>query len=337
MRWVETVFMACILSLFSGCGPSERQGEVRNWMAENGKVKALSTTAMVNDLVKGVGGNLVDAHVLIIGELNPHSYQLVKGDDEKFNRAEVVFFNGLNLEHGPSLKKTLYENKNAYGLGDLIERDHPEKILKVKGETDPHIWMDVSLFAQAVPYIVEAFKAKDPKNGPLYEERGRLLKEELLKTHEDVKKTLSKIPPEKRYLVTSHDAFNYFARAYLAAESERESNLWQSRFQAPEGLAPDSQLSAVDIKAIIDHMQKYQIHVLFPESNVSQDSIRKIVDAGSERGMKLHIARCPLFADAMGPPGSLGDTYVKMVLHNANTIAKHLLDGEAAAKQKECD
>lgn len=327
--------MGC-LAFLTGCGQNERQGEVRRWMEPNGKIKVLSTTAMVNDLAKEVGGDLVDAHVLIIGELNPHSYQLVKGDDEKFNAADIIFFNGLNLEHGPSLKKTLYEKKNAYGLGDLIQIDHPSRILNVKNEVDPHIWMDVSLFSEAIPYIVKAYQEKDPKNGSVYEERGRLLKERLSQTHAEVKKNLAQVKPEKRYLVTSHDAFNYFARAYLADDSEQGGLSWQIRFQAPEGLAPDSQLSAIDIKAIIDHMMKHQIHVLFPESNVSQDSIRKIVDAGRERGMKLHIARCPLYADAMGPPGSSGDTYEKMMVYNAKTIAKHLQAGEADAEKQEC-
>jgi manganese/zinc/iron transport system substrate-binding protein len=132
---------------------------------------------------------------------------------------------------------------------------------------------------------------------------------------------LQGVPSNKRYLVTSHDAFNYFARAYLKDPEEKE---WHDRFQAPEGLAPESQLSVADIIAIIHHMKKYQIKVLFPESNVSRDSIRKIVDAGNENGMELKIATTPLYGDAMGKKGDDGDTYIKMILHNGKTISLYL-------------
>jgi len=306
----------------------DRQADVKRWMESSGKVKVLSTTAMIDSLVREVGGDNVDAHTLIIGELNPHTYQLVKGDDEKFMVADIIFFNGLNLEHGPSLKKTLSEKKNAHGLGNLIYQEHPELILKIDQELDPHIWMDVSLFAETIPHIVRALSEKDPEHKADYEKRGRGLSEKLGKIHEKIKAVLQEVPLEKRYLVTSHDAFSYFARAYLAPDQME----WQERVQAPEGLAPDSQLSLLDIKSVIDHLKRFNIEVIFPETNVSQDSIRKIVDAGKDNGMTIKIAGCPLFADAMGPPGSDGDTYEKMMLHNARTIADYLQGKE----EKEC-
>ena len=150
------------------------------------------------------------------------------------------------------------------------------------------------------------------------------LQEEMKEGHLQVIEIMHQVPSNKRYLVTSHDAFHYFARAYLADEGEKESEEWRKRFAAPEGLAPESQLSATDIKAIIDHLRTYQIQLIFPESNVSKDSIRKIVEAGRGHGVAVSIACCSLYGDAMGPPGSDGDTYLKMVLYNARTLSTHM-------------
>src|SRR5262249_26053191 len=109
-----------------------------------------------------------------------------------------------------------------------------------------------------------------------------------------------------------------------ASDDERGDGSWEKRFQAPEGLAPDSQLSVTDIQKIIEHLARYHIHIIFPESNVSKDSIRKIVGAAREKGQEVEIANVSLYGDAMGHPGSDGDTYLKMIRHNADVIASYL-------------
>ena len=131
---------------------------------------------------------------------------------------------------------------------------------------------------------------------------------------------MQKLPDSRRYLVTSHDAFNYFTKAYLANDGEREQNNWVERFAAPEGLAPESQISSKDIQDILDYLNKYQIQTIFFESNVSKSSIRKIVDSGQQKGINVKIAEKPLFADAMGGEGSGCETYLQMMEHNASSI-----------------
>lgn len=311
-------------AFFLGCSNQQHQETYRQWIEKNGKIKVLSTVAMVDDLVKQIGGDHVDSMTLIKGDLDPHSYQLVKGDDEKLSYADVIFYNGLGLEHGPSLHHYLMQNPKAVSLGDQIHKENPGLILCVNGQIDPHIWMDISIWAKNIPIIVKTLSELDPEHSSYYEQNGKELEKSLLDAHEQTYEIMHKIPSEKRFLVTSHDAFNYFARAYLANENELENNEWTKRFAAPEGLAPESQLSAVDIRTIIDHLHQHQIHLLFPESNVSKDSIKKIIQAGNEKGLNIQIACCPLYGDAMGPPGSDGDTYLKMILHNANTLATHL-------------
>lgn len=318
-----SVLITSLFILLSGCS-SSRKTETAEWFSENGKIKVLTTTAMIQDLVKRVGGDRVDAIALINGELDPHSYQLVKGDGEKIERADLIFANGLGLEHGPSLQHQLETNSKAVPLGNWIMAKEPELILLLNGQIDPHIWMDISIWKKTVPFIVEFLSVHDPKHSSYFKANGDLLMDEMEQVHREIRVKMQSIPAEYRYLVTSHDAFNYFTRTYLAEDNELLDHSWQKRFAAPEGLSPDSQLSAVHIKEILDHLKKYKIRLLFPESNVSKDSIRKIVSAGNEMGLDLIISDVPLYADAMGPPGSDGDTYLKMIEHNANTIAEQI-------------
>lgn len=319
-------YLSAIL-IISGCSSDQhqkRQADFQQWIQNNGKIKVLSTTAIIDDLVKQVGGEHIDSIALIQGELDPHSYQLVKGDDEKLAFAQLIFYNGLGLEHGPSLHTYLLKNPKSVALGDLVERQQPSLIVYVHGQRDPHFWMDIALFAKTVPFIVQALSRQDPAHAADYRVNGEKLQAEMEKVHQQVKEIMHQVPDPKRYLVTSHDAFNYFARAYLSEEREQESGEWEQRFAAPEGLAPESQLSTADIKAIIEHLKLYDIHLIFPESNVSRDSIRKIVQASREQGLDVEIACCPLYGDAMGPPGSEGDSYLKMILYNAKTLSTHM-------------
>lgn len=318
---MKTIFAALLLCVLVSCGTSDRSNHRQQWMEPGTKIKVLSTTAMIDDLVKAVGGDHIDGYVLIKGELDPHSYQLVKGDDELLGIADIIFFNGLGLEHGPSLQNYLLTNKKSIGLGNRIMNDYPDKIITIFGTTDPHIWMDISLWALGVPYIVEALSAKDPAHAEEYHRNGLHLMEQMAAAHVAVLDILQKVPQGKRYLVSSHDAFNYFTRAYLREDDEVN---WMERFSSPEGLAPESQISATDIREIINHLKKYDIKVIFPESNVSRDSIKKIVDAAREHKMDVRISQVSLYADAMGEPGSDGDTYLKMIDHNAKVIADEL-------------
>lgn len=300
----------CILS----CQASKNR--LSDWMKPDGKIKVLSTTAQIGDLVNEIGGDRVDGWILIRGDLDPHSYEIVKGDGEKLNRADHIFYNGLGLEHGASLSTQLKSSNKATAIGEKIRDAYPERILK-KGEVvDPHIWMDISLWSKGIDPIVQQLSAIDPEGATFYSERGAILLEKMEAAHTRVLSQLQQIPPAKRYLVTSHDAFHYFTRSYLAEPGEAN---WAERFAAPEGLAPEGQLNPRDIQKIIDYLQVKRVSVLFPESNVSRDSIRKIASAGKELGLEIQVCSEPLYGDAMS-----GLAYLEMMQRNAETIAKHL-------------
>ncbi len=319
MRWTRSIIGSLLLCTFLvGC----RGGETSQFDHGSNKLKVLSTIAMIDDLVGQIGGEEVDHIVLIQGVLDPHSYELVKGDDEKFIEADVIFYNGLGLEHGASLRKTLESDANSVPIAELIVEQEPSAAIDIEGQSDPHMWMDVGLWAHGCDVIAERLARTDPAHAALYKRRGETAKEELLGLHHEIKGKLQAIPSACRYLVTSHDAFNYFARAYLASEGEDN---WKERCVAPEGLTPEGRLSVADIRSVVNHLKERGVGVLFPESNLSRAAIKKILRIGREEGIEVRMASEDLYGDAMGEVGSDGATYESMMRHNARVITENLM------------
>ena len=326
LRW-QLLLLAALFLLTVSCGRSQselKKTPLQQWMQSNGKIKVLCTTSMIADIVQELGKDHIDCLTLIQGESDPHSYQLVKGDDEKFVRADLIFYSGLGLEHGPSLAERLTDTPKAFSIGDFLAKTNHENIIMYNGSVDPHIWMDVSLWAAAVPFIAQKLTDARPDLSECFETNSKKTHDKLQQVHQEIRHRISKIPVSSRYLVSAHEAFNYFVRAYLATDEERLNNTWMIRSMAPEGLAPDSQLSTADIQRLVDHIVAYNVKVLFAESNVSRDSLKKLIDAALKKGHIVHVDKDPLYVDAMGPKGSIADTYVGMMLYDSETIARGL-------------
>jgi len=307
--------LVCLLFvlILSGCTPT--QNAQRSWAAQTDALRILCTLSMIEDLVTQVGGEHVACLTLIRGELDPHSYELVKGDDEKFACADLIFYNGLGLEHGYSLRQNLEGNPKAVAVADVIAQQMPDAILETEGQKDPHIWMDISLWAHALDPIVSALSEKDPDHAEDFQKRADGVRAQLAAADDAARRRLLGLPGEKRYLVTSHDAFHYFTRRYLADEPQ-----WQERCAAPEGLAPEAQMSVHDLQEILEHVTRYQVGVLFPESNVNRAALEKLVSAARDKGMHLRLSEESLYGDAMGEATS----YVDMMSHNVEVIYKEL-------------
>lgn len=324
MRFWRSIFLACSLVLLAAACTGGKNQSHLGWKADSGKLRVLSTTAIVNDLVAQIGGEEIDKLTLISGSLDPHNYELVKGDDEKLAHAELIFASGLGLEHGPSLRRYLQESDKTVSLGDRIAAGEGSIAIYLEGELDPHIWMDASLWKMAVPVVVEELATRLPQYAELFRARGDALFQELTQLHEEVMSEIQAIPLERRYVITTHDCLNYFSRAYLASEEERALGQWQCRCDAPEGLAPEGQLSVRDIQSVVTYLQECGVPVLFPESNQSRDALIKIVKVGRELGMDVRVIEEPLYGDALGEVGSGGESYMGMMRHNARLIARSL-------------
>jgi len=323
-KYLIFVLSFCLFLGFTSCdfsSPKGRSHSAENWMKDNGKVKVLATTPIIADLVKRLGGHLVDVISLIGENLDPHSYQIVKGDGEKICRADLIVANGLSLEHSASMKYQLKNHKNVLFLGNEILKGHRGEIIFVNGQMDPHIWMDVRLWSYCVDPIVERLLILNEANEEHYLIRREAVKEDLKHQDSKIREIVSSIPLKKRYLVTLHDAFRYFARRYLATEEEVASNTWDSRVIAIQGIAPDEQISPLEISRVVSCVIENNILVIFSEKNLSQDSLRKVVDACEKRKERIKLCEEALYSDTMGE----GD-YFKMIEHNAKTLKKNLGD-----------
>lgn len=315
-----------LLLLQVSCSSVSTDNGVDAWIEDKNRVRVLTTIEMLSEIVKQIGGEHVNCITLIKRDLDPHTYELVKGDDEKFANADLVVYNGLGLEHGPSLHRQLEEMSNSVAVGDIILKKDPALILWMSGMPDPHIWMDISLWMHGVGSVTEALAAIDPSHAKDYKSNSEKLLKQMQDAHNKIRDTLQSIPAEKRFLVTIHDAFFYFTRAYLASDSEKGNDGWRKRFEAPEGLAPDAQLSSVDIRRLIDHISKYKIKTIFPEFYINRDSIKKIESSAKEMGIDVKIASKPLYGDSMGDLGTPGETYLGMLLYNAETIHETIMN-----------
>ncbi|MBS0623163.1 MAG: zinc ABC transporter substrate-binding protein [Verrucomicrobia bacterium] len=309
------IFILCLMALcLAGC----KQRTNQQWNEANGKVKVLTTLAMISDMVKEIGAEHVDVETLIRGELDPHSYELVKGDDEKFIHAQLVFYNGLGLEHSLSLRQKLEEHQNSYSVTEAILNEEPCLLLHFENQYDPHVWMDITLWMRTIKTIAQRLCEVDPAHAEFYQTRSRELYNRLENADREIYQIMQSIPADRRFLITSHDAFHYFTRRYLAMPNELQ---WRERCAAPEGLAPDAQLSITDIYDILNLIEKHRVKVLFPESNVSKDALKKIMRAAQERGCPISLSTRPLYGDTMGE----AENYLEMVFHNAEVISEEIM------------
>ena len=219
MKVVIVLWLCCIIG---GCSSSS---EIDTWMQSNGKIKVLSTTAMIDDIVGHIGGDRIDHIALINGEIDPHSYELVKGDDEKLLLAQLIIYNGLGLEHGASLRYKLNTHARALGVGSVVQERFPELIVHAGKEIDPHIWMDISIWSRIIDPIVEQLAEIDPDGRELYMKNAEVLAQRMAEEHRAIQQGFQQIPQEKRYLVTSHDAFNYFYACLFWRHPMRENKV----------------------------------------------------------------------------------------------------------------
>jgi manganese/zinc/iron transport system substrate-binding protein len=315
--WTMRRFSALIVaSLLCGCSAS-KQPEVHS-------VKVLSTVAMIDDLVRVVAGDQVEVQCLIANGLDPHSYELVKGDGERIAGSDLVFYGGLGLEHHPSLKQQLTAHPNSVSLGALLQQQNPTRIITVDGQPDPHLWTDVGLWALTVPLIADRLAQVDAEHAADYHRRGKELQLQLEQLDRQIAEELASIPAEQRYLVSAHSAFNYFVRAYLATDEERATDGWRQRSESPEGISPEAEMSLRDIQRVVDYALAHHVTALFPESNVNEEPLLKVADVLRHRGLSVTLSKEPLYGDAMAPRG----TYQQMARHNAKVVAS-LLKGSS--------
>lgn len=320
-RLISSLFLLGLVVSLYGCFNEKKSSQLDLWVKGEGKIKVLSTTAMIGNLVEQIGKERVSYITLINDEVDPHSYTPAKADDAKFALADLIYTNGLGLECSCLIALNRFKEK-VVAVGDLFEKEQPKQIIFVGHEKDPHIWMDLSIWKNCCSYIAKTLAEKDPEGAAFYEHNSRVLIEQMEQTDREMRTLFDSVDQKYRYLVASHDAFNYFTRRYLATEEEMQNGKWEERFIAPDGINPEGQLSVQHLQRVIDFVKKHDVKVLFPESCLNPSALETIVLNPAVRGAAL--SKMPLYSDALGSikveDGQC--RYLVVMMYNAKTIVE---------------
>lgn len=277
-----------------------------------GKIKVCTTTSLIGDLLREVGGDAVEVECLMGPGVDPHLYKATPSDLKSLSEAHIIFFNGLHLEGRMVgvLEGMRKQGKKVFPISEALSK---EDLFILEGkEVDPHFWFDPRLWAQCVPLIAEKLSSLVPQKAHYFDANAKDYQKRLDGLFAWGIKTLKSLPKRKRILITSHDAYNYFGRAFS--------------FQVIgiQGISTVSEASLADIVATIDFIKRNGVKAIFVETSVSPATVRKIShDAGVSIGGEL-------FSDSLGASRTVirtfdVGTYIGMVQYNIDTIVRALL------------
>lgn len=317
MRFALPAFILPLLATaaltLSGCGrgdPSSSEGASGD-LPENYRIVA--TTGMVGAIAEAVAGPVADVEVLIRPGTDPHLYQPTRTDLNELAAADVILYNGMQLEGKMTdvLVKLARQDKLVLAVSEAIQERSDYLIEEQDGALDPHIWMDVAGWSTAVGVVAEALAEADPEHGDGYLERAVAFEEKLDALDAYAERVLGTIPKAQRILVTAHDAFGYLGRAY------------DLEVRGIQGLSTESEAGLRDIEELVDLLVERKIPAVFVETSVSDRNVKALLEGAADRGHEVRIGG-ELFSDAMGPAGTYEGTYIGMIDHNVTTIARAL-------------
>ena len=305
IRWFLGALILIALWGFMGCSGSDTTDS-------SDKLAIVATTGMIGDAVRVIAGDDVMLDVLMGPGVDPHLYKTSKGDLDLLDGADVIFYNGLNLEAkmGDILGK-MSRSKTTVPAAEAI----PDSLLTFpsgyEGHPDPHVWFDLSLWRHAVEAVGLALENSDTANAAHYRAATGAYLDTLAALHTWVDSMISTIPEPQRVLVTAHDAFGYFGRAYGI------------EVEGLQGISTVTEAGLYDVTEMVTVLVDREIKAVFVESSVSRKAINSVVEGCRSRGHEVVIGG-ELYSDAMGERGTVEGTFVGMVRHNVNTIVEAL-------------
>lgn len=308
-------FMFClILIINTGCDPY-------NAPEVSGKEKhrVVTTVGMITDIVKNVGGDRVDVIGLMGPGVDPHLYKPTAKDLQRLGSADIIFYNGLHLEAkmGDVLGK-ISGNTKVVAVSESIDKKLLLSPEEFNGQYDPHLWFDVTLWMMAVEKVRDTLIEFNPESREIYQNNAKQYLKELTELHKYVASQSERIPSQQRVLVTAHDAFNYFGKAY------------GFDVRGLQGISTVSEAGIADVQELAAFIAERKIPAIFVESSVPSRSLEAVKAAVKSKGFEVQIGG-ELFSDAMGSADTPEGTYIGMVRHNTDTIVK-ALSGESLSE-----
>lgn len=281
-------------------------------VAQEAPASVVATTGMVAEVVRHVGGDCVEVTAMMGPGVDPHLYQPSARDVRALQGAEAIFHSGFALEGqlGEVLDR-LGQDRPTLAIAPAAASE--EALIEVgEGEAvDPHLWMDASLWARAAEPVAEALSEVRPACAESFAAGAAAYRDQLLALHDWVAESVASIPEGQRILVTAHDAFAYYGRAY------------RIEVEGIQGVSTDAEAGVADIRAMADLVAERGVPAVFVESTINPRTIQAVIDAAAERGHAVEIGG-ELLSDALGAEGTRGGTYIGMIHGNTTHIVEAL-------------
>jgi ABC-type Zn uptake system ZnuABC Zn-binding protein ZnuA len=314
MKKISLFIMIGVLSLFVLGACSQSNGEVGGAQeeTENEKLKIVTTYSIIYDIVRNVAGDQTEIHSMVPIGANPHEYDPLPLDVKKTTDADVIFYNGLNLEEGGGWFKKLMETTGnsqtdspVYQVSEGVDPIYLES-QGLENETDPHAWLDLRNGIIYTKNVRDALIDIDPENESIYQENAQKYIAQLEELHNKTLEQISEIPEEKLFLITSEGAFKYFGNAY----GLETGYIWE--------INSENQGSPEQILNVVNLINSKNISALFVETSIDPRSMETV---SNETGVPI-VGK--VYTDSLGEVGSDGDTYLKMMEWNTKVILEGL-------------
>lgn len=294
---LRTLILLPLLACLFGLMPLARAAE---------PIGVVASFSILGDLTQRVGGTRIKLHTLVGADADAHVYQPTPADARALGQARLVVVNGLGFEGW--IDRLV---KSAGYRGAVITASRGVDLLSRPGETrgtapDPHAWQDLANGKRYVDNIAAALIAADPAGEAVYRANAARLLGEIASLDQAIRQQLGALPAHRRVVVTSHDAFGYFARAYGI------------EFRSPVGISTDADASAAGVGQLIRQIRREKIPAVFIE-NISDPRLLERIRA--ETGARIGGT---LYSDALSATGGPATTYLAMMRHNARTLAEAL-------------
>lgn len=280
---------------------------------KNGKLQVVTTTTMITDLVKNIGGNKIDIQGLMGAGVDPHLYKASEGDVSKLFNADVIVYNGLHLEGKLEdvFEKMRQQNRKTIAVSDAIDKNTLIGSEYFASNYDPHIWFDITNWEIITQYIIDKFSELDADNSETYKTNGANYLKKLASLKIVITEEVNSLPLEKRILVTAHDAFNYFGKEF------------QFNVVGLQGLSTATEAGVKDVQRLASFIEEKNVNAIFVESSVPKRTVEALQEAVRAKGKEVLIGGT-LYSDALGSTGTTEATYIGMYKHNVKIIVSSL-------------
>lgn len=286
------------------------QAQAQHLLYQKPKVKIVATTSQIADIIHNITGDHMQVTTLMGSGIDPHLYRPTRSDLFALKSADIIVYNGLNLEAQlQGVISKMAETKPVISVAKALNKK--DLIFEEEETFDPHIWMNVNNWSRSIDPILETLQTFDERNAVAYGEAAKAYRKKLDKLDYNIQVAIATIPRDKRILITAHDAFGYLGQAYGMA------------VVGIQGLSTESEAGLQRIESIIDTIIKHDISAIFTESSVDDRNIEAIIEGVKARNHHTFIGG-DLYSDAMGEKGSFADNYIGMMVHNVSIISEAL-------------